>query len=334
MTDADIGNPYELIGAAPDANDKEIQGAWRRASLTCHPDRNPDDSAAAEKFNLLTRARDFLLNSIKRAEFDRKLKNEKAKKERDAFIRAHYTEQDAKRRKLQEELEAREEAARGSANAVFRDYAASFSKGEPTPFSIEKQRLRATQIDFARRIAAKEEELSEQVTEAVHSAEKERVAAQEAKIEVTWKAEPITTSELAKLFEPFGLVSFEISLKGALVHLRSREHALNAMLRFREAKKDGDKDIPFKKVRLSNPDETTAKPNWCSGEMPKKSAPDRIHRPPVGAKKASAFGCGAPQRAPGAAQRSTTSNNRFDDWEAAMLSHLSSAAAKQKATKL
>jgi len=237
MTDADFGNPYELLGIAHDANDKEIQAGWRKSSRNCHPDRNPDDEKAAEKFNLLTRARDFLLNTIKRSEFDRKLKHEKAKKERDAFLRASYTEQEAKRRKLQEELEAREEAARGTANGLFRDYAASFSKKVPQPFSAEKQRLRATQIDFARRIAAKEDEISEQVTEAAVSAEKERILAQDAKIEVTWKAEPKTTSELAKLFEPFGLVSLEMSLKGAVVHLRSREEALKAMLHFKEAKK-------------------------------------------------------------------------------------------------
>lgn len=335
MTDADIGNPYNLLSVEHDANDKQIQAAWRKSSRDCHPDRHPDDPAAAEKFNLLTRARDFLLNTIKRAEFDRKLKHEKAKKERDAFIRATQTEQEAKRRKLQEDLEAREEAARGSANAVFRDYAASFAKaGGASPFDLEKARLRVTQIDFARRIAAKEDELSEQVTETAHSAEKERISAQQAKIEVTWKAKPATTSDLAKLFEPFGLVSLEMSVKGAVVLLRSREDALKAMLRFREAKKDGDKDFPFKKVRLANADanDTDAKPNWCSGEIPKKAPQDRNEIPQKGAKKSSAFGCGAFQRAASTAQRSA-SQNAFDDWESDMLSRLSSAAAKQKEAK-
>lgn len=330
MTDADIGNPYELLNIAHDANDKEIQAGWRKSSRDCHPDRNPDDPDAAEKFNLLTRARDFLLNSIKRAEFDRKLKHEKAKKERDAFIRATYTEQDAKRRKLQEELEAREEAARGSANSLFRDYASSFAKSGATPFSVEKQRLRATQIDFARRIAAKEDELSEQVTDAAYSAEKERVTAQQAKIEVTWKAEPATTSELARLFAPFGLVSLEISVKGAVVLLRSREDALQAMLRFREAKKDGDKDYPFRKMKLASSEDANAKPNVYSGEIPKRSSQDNNG---LGAKKVPAFGCGAFQRAAGAPQRSSSSKKTFDDWEADMLSRLSSAAAKQKEAK-
>merc|ERR1712224_845557 len=106
------------------------------------------------------------------------------------------------------------------------------------------------------------------------------------------------------------------------------EEALKAMLRFREARKDRDQDIPFKKMKLANTEEHNAKPNWCSGEIPKKAgtAPST---PKNGAKKA-AFGCGAPHRSSSEPPRSN--NKRFDDWEADMLSRLGSFAAKQKAS--
>jgi len=58
-------DPYEILGIDPLATDKQIKSAYRKKSLSCHPDRNPSADAAAQ-FRALTQARDFLLNPLKR----------------------------------------------------------------------------------------------------------------------------------------------------------------------------------------------------------------------------------------------------------------------------
>ncbi|MHC4983714.1 MAG: J domain-containing protein [Planctomycetota bacterium] len=45
---------HEALGIAPEASAEEIRRAYRRAALKYHPDRRPDDPAAAEKFRRVT----------------------------------------------------------------------------------------------------------------------------------------------------------------------------------------------------------------------------------------------------------------------------------------
>eukprot|EP00930_Biecheleria_cincta_P008626 TRINITY_DN110140_c0_g1_i1.p1 TRINITY_DN110140_c0_g1~~TRINITY_DN110140_c0_g1_i1.p1 ORF type:complete len:622 (-),score=90.75 TRINITY_DN110140_c0_g1_i1:37-1902(-) len=59
-------DPYAILGVPPDATDAMIKSAFRKASVRCHPDRNPDDPDAAEKFRELTKAKEFLLSPLKR----------------------------------------------------------------------------------------------------------------------------------------------------------------------------------------------------------------------------------------------------------------------------
>jgi molecular chaperone DnaJ len=62
---------YEVLGVSKSADDKEIKKAYRRVAMKYHPDRNPDDPDADEKFKEATEAYDVLMDDEKRAAYDR-----------------------------------------------------------------------------------------------------------------------------------------------------------------------------------------------------------------------------------------------------------------------
>ena len=61
---------YEVLGVAKDADENTIKRAYRKLAMKYHPDRNPDDDAAAEKFREVTEAYEVLTDSAKRARYD------------------------------------------------------------------------------------------------------------------------------------------------------------------------------------------------------------------------------------------------------------------------
>jgi DnaJ domain len=61
---------YGILEVNSDATPEAIRRAYRRGALTSHPDRHPNDKQAAERFLLLTQARDILLNPATRVEYD------------------------------------------------------------------------------------------------------------------------------------------------------------------------------------------------------------------------------------------------------------------------
>jgi DnaJ-class molecular chaperone len=65
------GNPYDLLGVARHASQKDIQKAYRRLAKKLHPDLNPGDKEAQRKFQELSTAYDILGDETKRARFDR-----------------------------------------------------------------------------------------------------------------------------------------------------------------------------------------------------------------------------------------------------------------------
>ncbi|MDB5397223.1 MAG: chaperone DnaJ protein [Rhodospirillales bacterium] len=65
------GNPYDSLGVARDASQKDIQKAYRRLAKKLHPDLNPGDKDAQLKFQDLSTAYDILGDETKRARFDR-----------------------------------------------------------------------------------------------------------------------------------------------------------------------------------------------------------------------------------------------------------------------
>ena len=61
---------YDLLGVDPDADDRTIQKAYRRAALRYHPDRNPDDPDAESKFREVAEAYEVLSDNEKRRLYD------------------------------------------------------------------------------------------------------------------------------------------------------------------------------------------------------------------------------------------------------------------------
>src|SRR5213076_2076413 len=62
---------YEILGIKRDAKPDEIKKAYRRLARKYHPDVNPGDKSAEERFKLITEAHDVLSDEKKRKVYDR-----------------------------------------------------------------------------------------------------------------------------------------------------------------------------------------------------------------------------------------------------------------------
>ncbi|MCC7465146.1 MAG: molecular chaperone DnaJ [Saprospiraceae bacterium] len=62
---------YEVLGVAKNASADDIKKAYRKKALELHPDRNPGDKAAEEKFKEAAEAYDVLSDADKKARYDR-----------------------------------------------------------------------------------------------------------------------------------------------------------------------------------------------------------------------------------------------------------------------
>ncbi len=62
---------YEVLGVSKSASAEEIKKAYRKVAMQYHPDRNPGDKAAEEKFKEAAEAYEVLSDSDKKAQYDR-----------------------------------------------------------------------------------------------------------------------------------------------------------------------------------------------------------------------------------------------------------------------
>ncbi|WP_299161648.1 molecular chaperone DnaJ [uncultured Tenacibaculum sp.] len=61
---------YEVLGISKSATQSEIKKAYRKMAIKYHPDKNPDDKSAEEKFKLCAEAYEVLSDENKKARYD------------------------------------------------------------------------------------------------------------------------------------------------------------------------------------------------------------------------------------------------------------------------
>ncbi|MEL6371486.1 MAG: J domain-containing protein [Pseudomonadota bacterium] len=64
-------NPYSVLGVAPSASDSDIRAAFRKLAKQYHPDRNPDNPKAEDKFKEISAAFEIIGDTQQRRKFDR-----------------------------------------------------------------------------------------------------------------------------------------------------------------------------------------------------------------------------------------------------------------------
>ena len=62
---------YEILGVGKSATPEEIKKAYRKVAIQYHPDKNPDNKEAEEKFKEAAEAYEVLSDTDKRAKYDR-----------------------------------------------------------------------------------------------------------------------------------------------------------------------------------------------------------------------------------------------------------------------
>ncbi len=62
---------YAALGLDKEATENDIKKAYRKLAMTCHPDKNPDDPQAKEKFQAISEAYSILSDPEKKGMYDR-----------------------------------------------------------------------------------------------------------------------------------------------------------------------------------------------------------------------------------------------------------------------
>lgn len=69
-------NFYDVLGVSINSTETEIKKAYRQKAMQYHPDKNPNDKTAEDKFKAAAEAYETLSDSVKRNNYDNKLHKE------------------------------------------------------------------------------------------------------------------------------------------------------------------------------------------------------------------------------------------------------------------
>ena len=137
---------YKLFDVDPTADTKTIRKAYRQMAKTCHPDKNPDDRNAAEKFHKLAEALKILVDEDLRIKYDVKRKAKIRQEEVLSNI-------NKARRTAKEDLEMRETLARMESEKLEKNKSkAEKLREEAANILKEEMRLMQEEIDRERKL--------------------------------------------------------------------------------------------------------------------------------------------------------------------------------------
>ena len=66
----DYKDYYKILGVERNASEADIKKAYRKLAMKYHPDKNPGNKAAEDKFKEINEANEVLSDAKKRAHFD------------------------------------------------------------------------------------------------------------------------------------------------------------------------------------------------------------------------------------------------------------------------
>jgi DnaJ family protein C protein 17 len=122
---------YELLGVAFDAEEAAIKKAYRKTSIRYHPDKNPDNKDAADRFIYLGWARDILIDPKLKGEYDRARTRRREKVLQDELL-------DGRRRQMKQDLERREREGKDLSQSLKRKRAEDMSEAEKRAQEIQR----------------------------------------------------------------------------------------------------------------------------------------------------------------------------------------------------
>lgn len=155
---------YELLGVAFDASESAITKAYRKASIKYHPDKNPDNKEAADRFIYLGWARDILIDPKLKGEYDRARTRRREKALQDELL-------DGRRRDMIRNLEKQEAAGTDPSQTMKRKRPDEYNEAEQKEALVQRlaadSKRRRTELQERRE---KERRQQEEVEEAAAAA--------------------------------------------------------------------------------------------------------------------------------------------------------------------